>query len=117
MVTNYRVIGPDSWHTDIQGCQIREDALRHVTVDRGYIVPQDPSLRSFVMDAKGRIVGASRTTRYKDPIEKERSFIKRFGKANAHDDPRTCVFLGPLIAHYGHFLLETLSRLWFTPEE
>ena len=119
MVTNYRVIGPDSWHTDIQGCQIREDALRHVVVENGYVVPVDPSLISFVMDAGGRVITASQTTRYKDPVDKgqSRRFLRRFGKDNARDDDRTCVFLGPVICHYGHFLLESLSRLWYTPPQ
>lgn len=116
-MSNYRVIGPDSWHTQIAACQILEGSPKHVVLEKACIVPNRPRA-SFVISRDGEIISASRTVRHIDPVAKStlpRPPLRRLREAK--NDSRTCVFLGPLIGQYGHFLLESLSRTWYRTQE
>jgi len=67
------------------------------------------AFRFGVFDERGRIVRASLLFR----SYAQMGFAAK-PEAPTRWDPRPVIFAGHLSQHFGHFLLESLSRLWFT---
>jgi len=71
------------------------------------------TLEMGVFDADGACIEESLIRRrYVNGIEKQRGFPTDFGSASAAYDA-TAIYLGPILEHFGHFLLESLARVWF----
>ena len=94
-----------------------EDALREeiVEVPNGIVVPvakaekNAPAQQSGVLDAEGNFVEASSTLRP----------VGRFNHAPPMPDPADIAYLpgrymygGVMFGHFGHFLMDTLARIW-----
>lgn len=92
-----------------------QPALTVETVSGGTVMPVSPAprprlrhaFRFGVFDDGGRIVRGSLLFRSYGQM----GFAADFATA-AHSDAREVIFAGHLSQHFGHFLLESLSRLW-----
>ena len=69
------------------------------------------AFRMGVLDDRGRIVRGSLLQRSYGQV----GFAPE-PPSTARTDPRPVVFAGHLSYHFGHFILESLSRLWFAAE-
>ena len=69
------------------------------------------AFRMGVLDADGRIVRGSLLQRSYGPVG-----FAPDPPASVGSDPRSVVFAGHLSYHFGHFILESLSRLWFAAQ-
>ena len=69
------------------------------------------AFRMGVLDADGRVVRGSLLQRSYGPVG-----FAPDAPASVVSDPRSVVFAGHLSYHFGHFILESLSRLWFAAQ-
>ena len=69
------------------------------------------AFRMGVFDAGGRIVQGSLLQRSYGPV----GFAPE-PPASVRSDPRSAIYAGHLSYHFGHFILESLSRLWFAAQ-
>lgn len=80
------------------------------TVENGYILPytQDKTnaVAGGVYDADGRCVAAHR-------IGNTHGSCHDFDLRNTQHSDETVIYAGFLSNHYGHFILESLSRMWY----
>ena len=84
-------------------------------IEDAYATPRevgpDRTFTGALYDAAGEVVGQSvregtRNRRQKHVVE------ERPDLATARVEPDEVVYLGPLMRHFGHFLLEVMPRLW-----
>ena len=71
-----------------------------------------PKFEGFLYEFSGEIIETSRIIRGSNILGKEK--IENFDNLNIVD--KRLLYLGHIIDHYGHFLLESLSRLWYLSE-
>ncbi|MBM2576475.1 DUF563 domain-containing protein [Jannaschia sp. Os4] len=87
--------------------------LRIAEVEGGYVVPPAKGLgnqsvqKSGVLDADGRLVPESVTWRGRTQVTTAPALPD---EAEALEG--TWLFLGPLFGHFGHFLVESIARIW-----
>ena len=85
-------------------------------VEGAYATPRevgaDRSLTGALYDAEGGLVGQSVRGGQRHLHLTEQASA---AEPSAHE-PETAVYLGPLMRHFGHFLLEVLPRLWVFDE-
>jgi hypothetical protein len=78
-------------------------------------ITNSKSLRAGVRDADGLPVDASLLFRNRRGIEKQVIFPGGVG-ADQERVAGSALYMGPLFSHFGHFLLESLARIWLVRE-
>ena len=96
-----------------------EEPLQLLTLPRSTIlplekIPNSKGFRAGVRDANDEPVTASLLFRTRRDTEKQFVFPGRT-VAEPERISGPAIYMGPLFGHFGHFLLEGLSRAWHAP--